>query len=90
MTDSPAVRVPLDPKELPILHSVLSIRDRLSMLKEDKSTYIKSQDVFVLYDEVVEQVHLLNDVRQQHGKSSEQNRGSCIVSTFSVGQWRQN
>ena len=82
MTDSPAVRSPLDPKEQPILDRVLSIRDKLSILKEDKSTYIKSQDVLALYDEVINQVHLLNDIREQHGKTLEQNRGSYLVHAF--------
>lgn len=88
MTDSPAVRAPLDPKEQPILDRVLCIRDKLSMLKEDKSTYIKSQDVLALYDEVIDQVHILNDIREQHGRSLEQNRGSYIVSALLVRLWR--
>ena len=76
MTDSPAFSVPLDPSEQPILNSVLYIRDQLSLLKQDKSTYIKSHDVFSLYDQVVKQVHLLNDLRKEHCKPLEQNRGS--------------
>ena len=76
MTDSPAFNVPLDPSEKPILSSVLYIRDQLSLLKQDKSTYIKSHDVLSLYDQVVKQVHLLNDLRKEHCKPLEQNRGS--------------
>ena len=79
MTDSPAVQAPLDPKEAPILDHVLVLRDRLFLLKQDKSTYIKSHDVLVLYDEVIDQVHLLNTIRQEHGKPLEQNRGSSAV-----------
>lgn len=75
MTDSPALQAPLDPKEEPILESILSIRDKLSLLKEDKSTYIRSHDVLNLYDQVVEQIHSLNVIREQHGKPLEQNRG---------------
>ena len=78
MTDSPAVHAPLDPKEAPILERVLFLRDKLSLLKQDKSTYIKSHDVINLYDEVIEQVHLLNIIRQEHGKPLEQNRGWLI------------
>lgn len=84
MTDSPAVQAPLDPKEAPILDRVLSIRDKLSLLKQDKSTYIKSHDVLVLYDEVIEQVHLLNTVRQEHGKPLEQNRGIITLSPINA------
>ena len=75
MTDSPAVQAPLDPREQPILDAVLSVRDSLSLLKQDKSTYIKSQDILGLYDQVIEQVHELNVIRKEHGKPLEQNRG---------------
>ncbi|KAI9879531.1 MAG: hypothetical protein M1830_006120 [Pleopsidium flavum] len=79
MTDSPAVQAPLDPKEQPILDSLLQIRDRLSLLKQDKSTYIKSHDVISLYGQVIEQVHLLNDLRREHKKPLEQNRVDTVL-----------
>ena len=79
MTDSPAVRAPLDPKEQPILDSVLYIRDRLSLLKQDRTTYIKSQDVITLYNDVIDQVHLLNRIRGEHDKPLEQNRGPWLL-----------
>ncbi|KAI4113899.1 MAG: hypothetical protein LQ345_005214 [Seirophora villosa] len=60
MTDSPAVQAPLDPREQPILDRILVVRDSLSLLKQDRSTYIKSHDVLKLYEEVIAQVHLLN------------------------------
>lgn len=72
-TDSPAVRAPLDPKEQPILDRVLAIRDELSLLKQDRSTYVRSQDVMSLYKQVIEQVEKLNDIRTH--KRTEQNRG---------------
>ena len=70
----------MDPKEEPILDQLLSIRDRLSLLKRDKSTYVKSHDVLTLYEEVIIQVHLLNILRKEHSKPLEQNRGlsSCL------------
>lgn len=75
MSDSPAVQAPLDPKEQPMLDSLLQIRDQLSVLKQDKSTYIKSHDVLSLYEQVIEQVQLLNVIRREHKKPLEQNRG---------------
>ena len=63
MSDSPFSIAPLDPREKPILESLLVIRDKLLLLKEDKSTHVKSADVLPLYEEVIEQVHKLNDVR---------------------------
>jgi hypothetical protein len=65
MSESPAIHVPLDPEEQPILDSVLHVRDELSLLKSDRSTYIRSEDVLALYDQVIEQVQRLNDVRKE-------------------------
>ena len=81
MTDSPNVHYPLDPKEQPILDDLLAIRDQLSLLKQDKSTYIKSKDVLELYERVIKKVQVLNNVRTEEAKPLEQNRGlsSCPV-----------
>ena len=76
MTDSPAVRIPLDPKEQPILDKLLAIRTNLELLKQDRSTYVKSQDIIELYDQVIEQVGDLNQIRTT--KRLEQNRGLCL------------
>ena len=76
MSNSPAVQAALDPKEQPILDRVLVIRDKLSLLKQDKSTYVRSNDVLDLYEQVIEQVHLLNIIREEHDKPLEQNRGT--------------
>ena len=73
MSDSPYSTAPLDPREKPILESLLVTRDQLLLLKEDKSTHVKSTDVLPLYEQVIEQVHELNDVRAD--KHLELNRG---------------
>ena len=80
MTDSPAHQTPLDPKEEPILVQLLSLRDELFLLKQDKSTYVKSHDVVIIYEHVIEQVHDLNEIRAHDGKPLESNRGKTIVS----------
>ncbi|ORY03939.1 hypothetical protein BCR34DRAFT_667270 [Clohesyomyces aquaticus] len=77
MTDSPAVRIPLDPKEQPILDSLLSIRTNLELLKQDRSTYVKSEDVIRLYNEVMEQVEILNALRTT--RRLEQNRVDTVL-----------
>ncbi|KAF2704828.1 hypothetical protein K504DRAFT_461083 [Pleomassaria siparia CBS 279.74] len=79
MADSPAVRIPLDPKEQPILDKLLAVRVKLELLKQDRSTYVKSQDVVDLYDEVVEQVVILNDIRATGAKRLEQNRVDTVL-----------
>lgn len=63
MADSPITHAPVGPQEKPILDKLLIVRDKLLLLKQDKSTYVKSQDVIPLYDEIIEHVHHLNDVR---------------------------
>ena len=73
MADTPTIPLPLDPREQPILDNLLAIRDELTLLKQDKSTYVKSSDVIALYDKVVDQVRLLNEIRTD--KSQEENRG---------------
>jgi len=84
MTDSPYFRAPLDPKEQPILDRVLHIRDKLQILKQDRSTYIKSQDVIGLYNAVIEQVEVLNQIRQS--KRDEQNRGRADLHRSGEGR----
>ncbi|KAI4092913.1 MAG: hypothetical protein LQ339_007809 [Xanthoria mediterranea] len=79
MTDSPSLTIPLDPKERPILDRLLATRDKLSLLKQDRSTYIKSHDVLDLYEQVIEQVHLLNTIREDHDKPLEQNRVDDVL-----------
>lgn len=78
MTDSPAFQNPLDPKEQPILDRLLVTRDKLSLIKQDRSTYIKSHDVLDLYEHIIQQVHLLNIIREDHDKPLEQNRGAVF------------
>ncbi|OQO05270.1 hypothetical protein B0A48_09037 [Cryoendolithus antarcticus] len=77
MTDSPAFRAPLDPAEQPILDSILTLRDKLSLLKQDRSTYVKSQDVISLYNALLSQVSSLNALREN--KRTEQNRVDTVL-----------
>jgi DNA repair ATPase RecN len=77
MTDSPAPRIPLEPKEQPILDKLLSARTQLELLKQDRSTYVKSQDVIALYNQVMEQVAQLNEIRTT--KRLEQNRVDYVL-----------
>jgi hypothetical protein len=55
MADSPLLSAPLTAQEKPILDRLLQIRDKLLLLKQDKSTYVKSADVLPLYEEVINQ-----------------------------------
>jgi hypothetical protein len=73
MADTPSIPLPLNPKEQPILENLQRIRDELTLLKQDRTTYVKSADVIVLYDKVVDQVKLLNDIRAENPEK--ENRG---------------
>ena len=77
MTDSPAYRLPDDPKEQPILDKLLLVRDHLSILKQDRSTYVKSEDVIKYYNQVISQVEALNKIRVD--KRDEQNRLDTVL-----------
>ncbi|KAI9771331.1 MAG: hypothetical protein M1840_002301 [Geoglossum simile] len=72
MTDPPPASTLPDPSEQLILDRLLSIRDELCLLKQDKSTYVKSHDVISLHGQVLDQVHRLNQI--QADKRREQNR----------------
>lgn len=63
MADSPMYSAPVPAAEKPVLEKLVLVRDKLFLLKQDKSTYVKSQDVLPYYEEVTELVHQLNDVR---------------------------
>ncbi|KAF8817492.1 hypothetical protein BYT27DRAFT_7199026 [Phlegmacium glaucopus] len=57
---------PVPQEELPILESLISIRNRLTALKKDRGEFIKASDVNQLYQAVVKQITKLNDVRDDN------------------------
>ncbi|CAG8983060.1 hypothetical protein HYALB_00006088 [Hymenoscyphus albidus] len=63
MTDTPTLPPPLDPREQPVLDNLRQLRDQLNLLKQDRTTYVKSSDVMPLYEKVVAQVKVLNELR---------------------------
>ncbi|GBC07720.1 hypothetical protein RclHR1_07650007 [Rhizophagus clarus] len=56
-------------EELPVLESIINIRNRLQALKKDRQHYIKSSTVTEIYDEVTEQVEKLIEIREQSTES---------------------
>jgi hypothetical protein len=74
--DTPKIPAPRDEGEKQVLEKLVTIRDQLQLRKLDRTTYVRTQDVMVLYDQTVEQVRSLNEIRK--GKKSEENRGVCI------------
>lgn len=72
--DTPAIPLPQNAREREVLDRLSIIRDQLLLLKRDRTTYIRSQDVIPLYDETIEQVKELNEIRAENGHK-EENRG---------------
>ncbi|OJJ89596.1 uncharacterized protein ASPGLDRAFT_266840 [Aspergillus glaucus CBS 516.65] len=77
--DSPAVPVPRDPQEQPILERLLRTRDALLLLKRDKSSYIKSRDVIPLYEAVIQEVEQLHAVREGQDPRQPHNRLDYVL-----------
>lgn len=77
MTDSPFFKSPIPKNEQPILDKLLSIRTHIELLKQDKSTYVKSSDVQAIYEQIIEEVHALNKIRVD--KRTEQNRLDSVL-----------
>ncbi|KAB8542124.1 hypothetical protein FH972_025587 [Carpinus fangiana] len=73
----PAFKAPLDPEEQPIFDKLYTVRDRLLLMKSDKSNYVKSQDVQECYSQVIAQVEALNLIRTS--KRTEQNQVDRIL-----------
>lgn len=65
--------MPKDAREREILDTISGIRDHLLLLKRDRTKYIRSQDVMLVYDQVIEQVKHLNEIRQG-GETKGENR----------------
>lgn len=83
--DTPAIPLPREPREQAVLERLSIIRDQLLLLKRDRTTYIRSQDVIPLYDETIEQVKELNDVRAELGHK-EENRGMFEYASQAPGR----
>lgn len=77
--------VPLDPREQPILEQLLRTRDALILLKQDKSSYIKSRDVLPLYEEVIQEVEKLNAARKEQDRRLIHNRRKHQPGSFCIG-----
>ncbi|EJD07338.1 uncharacterized protein FOMMEDRAFT_16036 [Fomitiporia mediterranea MF3/22] len=74
---------PVPQEELPILESLINIRNRLAVLKKDRGDFIKTSDVLNLYHQTVKQVTKLNDVRDE--QPAHKNRvDSTLSDVFSL------
>lgn len=67
--ETPAIPMPKDERERQVLDKLTVIRDSLLLLKRDRTKYIRTQDVMVLHDQLVEQVKQLNEIRKGEHKA---------------------
>lgn len=72
--DTPAIPLPRDPREQAILDQLTMVRDQLLLLKQDRTNYIRTQDVIPLFDETMQQVKELNIIRAETGDKDENRR----------------
>ncbi|WVQ85227.1 hypothetical protein IAT38_007392 [Cryptococcus sp. DSM 104549] len=56
-------------EELPVLESLITIRNRLTALKKDTTKFIRAPDVMPIYNSVVKQITRLNAIRDEHSSS---------------------
>ncbi|KAK3179746.1 hypothetical protein K4F52_008824 [Lecanicillium sp. MT-2017a] len=82
--ETPAVPLPQDTRERAVLQRLETIRDTLLLLKQDRTTYIRSQDVIPLYDETIEQVKDLNAIRSETGNSDENRVDKVLEGCFQL------
>ncbi|EEY14512.1 conserved hypothetical protein [Verticillium alfalfae VaMs.102] len=82
--DTPTFPPPKDAAEQEVLDSLVSIRDKLQLLKQDRKTYMQKQHVIPLYQETVEQVRRLNESRSGDQKIEENRVDRVLDSCFQL------
>jgi len=82
--ETPAIPMPKDEGEREILDALIHIRDHLLLLKQDRTKYIRSQDVVVLFDQVKEQVRKLNEIRSGAEGKAENRLDKVLESCFQL------
>lgn len=82
--DTPAIPMPRDPRERAILEKLELVRDRLLLLKQDRTNYIRTQDVMPLFDDTMDQVKELTVIRAETGDKVENRLDKVLESCFQL------
>ncbi|KAF4582243.1 UPF0662 protein [Ophiocordyceps camponoti-floridani] len=82
--DTPSAPAPRDVREQAILKRLEEVRDLLLLLKQDRTKYIRSQDIIPLYDQTIDQVKELNAVRAETGNKEENRLDRVLDSCFQL------
>ncbi|KAI0134403.1 hypothetical protein BJ170DRAFT_197756 [Xylariales sp. AK1849] len=75
--DTPKIPPPSSEGEQQVLEKLVIIRNALQLRRSDRTTYIRTQDVMILYKQTIEQVRVLNEIR--NGQKSEENQVDRVV-----------
>ncbi|KAG5361741.1 UPF0662 protein [Yarrowia sp. C11] len=65
--------------EKAMLSKLVALRDQLTTLKLDRQTYLKQEDISRIYNQVVEEVSLLNQIRSDPNLEDEYNRVDVVL-----------
>lgn len=82
--ETPAIPMPRDARELAVLQRLTEIRDQLLLLKQDRTTYIRSQDILPLYDQTIAQVKELIASRAETGAADENRVDKVLEGCFQL------
>ncbi|KAK9325549.1 hypothetical protein V1517DRAFT_314450 [Lipomyces orientalis] len=74
---SSTVTVPKN--EQAILQKLIANRTRLTALKQDRSTYLRSSDVNTVYEQIIDEVRKINNIRADPSLHDEQNRVDVVL-----------
>lgn len=82
--DTPSVPPPRDAREQEIMERLGAIRDQLLLLKQDRTKYMRSKDVMALYEQVIEEVRNVNDIRATSSEHTENRLDKILESCFQL------
>jgi hypothetical protein len=82
--ETPSFPLPRDARERVVMDELVLIRDQLLLLKQDRSTYIRSQDVIPLYDKTIQQVGILHEIRTAAGHKEESRVDKIMEDCFQL------
>ncbi|KAL2278952.1 hypothetical protein FJTKL_14101 [Diaporthe vaccinii] len=77
--DTPVVPPPQDAREQEVMERLAAIRDQLLLLKQDRTKYIRSQDVIGLYEQTIEEIRKVNEIRGDAKDQVGENRLDKII-----------
>lgn len=82
--ETPSVPPPRDSREQEVMERLVAIRDQLLLLKQDRTKYIRSQDVMGLFEQAVEEVRKVNEIRANSSEHVENRLDRVMESCFQL------